>query len=203
MKYAYRRPGYRFIQFVVRWYYKIVFGMKVVGIENIPLEGPLIVACNHRTLSEPPMVGSVVPREMYFAAKQQLLVGPLGVILRYANAIPIRRTGSDKEAIKALAASLKEGKAVLIFPEGTRTLNPDDAKIKAGVGMLAMMGGADVMPVRVDGTGRTPWSIFHRGTMKITFGKVVRLSEVLDEELPRREAYHLIAQRVMSHIRAL
>lgn len=198
-----RRFGYWMIQFVVRVYYRLLFGVKIYGLENVPLDGALIVACNHRTLSEPPLVGAFTPREMFYAAKQQLFNWPLGVIMRYVNGIPIRRSGSDKEAIKALSGALKEDKAVLIFPEGTRTLNPDDAQIKAGVGMLAVMGNADVLPVRVDGTGRTVYSIFHRGTMSITYGKVVRLSEVMDGELPRREAYHLIAQRVMSHIRAL
>ena len=203
MKRQRRRFFYWLIQFLVGLYYRIVFGVKIYGKENIPLEGSLIVACNHRTLSEPPLVGAFTPREMYFAAKQQLFVFPLAGILRYVNCIPIRRSGSDKEAIKVLSTSLKEGKAVLIFPEGTRTLNPEDAQIKAGVGMLAVMAKADVLPVRVDGTGRTAYSIFHRGTMTITYGKVIRLADVMQDDLPRREAYHLIAERVMTHIRAL
>ena len=203
MKTGKRRFGYALIQFLVRMYYRFLYGVKVYGMENVPMEGAVIVACNHRTLSEPPMVGAFTPREMFYAAKQQLFAFPLGIIMRYVNGIPIRRTGSDKEAIKALSAALKEDKAVLIFPEGTRTLNPDDAQIKAGVGMLAVMGNADVLPVRVDGTGQPLHSFFHRGNMTITYGKVVRLSEIMDGELSRREAYHLIAQRVMSHIRAL
>jgi len=203
MKKARIRFWYAMVQRLVRWYYLLLFGVRVYGRERVPLEGALILACNHVSVSEPPLVGSFTPREMYFAAKRQLFGFPLGIVLRYVNAIPIRRSGSDKEAVKILSGALKEGKGILIFPEGTRTVNPEEANIKAGVGMLAMLGGADVLPVRVDGTLNHRKAFLHRGTMTITYGEVIRVSELLKDDLPRRELYHLIAERVMTHIRAL
>lgn len=197
------RVEYWLVRAIVRWFFRLVFGLRIRGLKNIPRKGALIVACNHVSFADPPLVGSVTPREMSYAAKQELFKGPLGVFLRINNGIPIRRSGSDKEAIKALSASLREDKAVLIFPEGTRTLKPDAADIKAGVGMLASMGRADVIPVRVDGTRDLKYSFWHRGTMTITYGHVIRLSEIMRGDVPKRDAYRLIAEQVMEQIRSM
>ncbi len=123
------------------------FGLRMRGLENVPLSGRLLVAPNHIAVYDPPIIGTCLPRECYFAAKNQLFKGWLAKFFLYVNAIPVRRTGSDKEAIKKLSALLREEKAVMIFPEGTRADDPEKGlDPKSGVGLLAVRNKADILP---------------------------------------------------------
>ncbi|MBZ0264550.1 1-acyl-sn-glycerol-3-phosphate acyltransferase [bacterium] len=202
MKTGKMRFGYRLTGWTSTLFFKVVFGLRIYGRENVPITGKLLVVSNHLSNFDPPVVGGIVPREIYFAAKIQLFKGLLGKLITYLNAIPVRRTGSDKEAIKALAEKLKEDKAVLIFPEGTRTLDPEGIKPKAGVGMLAVMSGADLIPVRVTNSENLKKTFWKRN-LKVRFGTPIRLQEVLDKELPRRETYTYVTERLMEQIHAM
>ena len=185
---------YQFAADVVYWVFRIGWGLRVKGTKDIPMSGPLILAGNHISLLDPMLIG---------AAKQSLFKGFLGVMVRNLNSVPIRRSGSDASAIKVLAGCLRDGKAVVIFPEGHRMADPDAAEIKAGGGMLAMLGRADVLPVFTKGSNHLFHSFFHRGALELHFGTVIRLADILDTDVPKREAYQLIARRVMEQIRAM
>lgn len=198
----------------MRWFYKlntglirllahIVFGIKVTGLENVPLEGPILLVGNHMSNLDPPLIGSFVPREAHFAAKIQLFDGLLGHWMRYHNAIPVRRSGSDKDAIKSMVAKLKEGNAVMIFPEGTRTLSPEGQQAKAGVGMIAAMAKTGLLPIRIDGSHDPKTCMKKRGTMRITFGKPISMVSVLENAPSRKEAYRQVADTVMEKIRSM
>jgi 1-acyl-sn-glycerol-3-phosphate acyltransferase len=195
------RSGYWLAGAVVRVLARLLFGLRVYGRERVPLEGRLILVGNHISNYDPPIFGAIIPREVHFAAKSQLFKGIVGRVIRYLNSIPVRRSGSDKEAIKALVGALKREQAVLIFPEGTRVLNPDEAQIKAGVGMLATLGKADLLPMRIDGSQDIPRNLFRRGGVTVRFGEVIPLEQVLAETEDRKRAYQEIAERVMAQIR--
>ncbi|HRY29269.1 MAG TPA: lysophospholipid acyltransferase family protein [Elusimicrobiota bacterium] len=139
--------------------YKLVWRLKIVGRENIPLEGPLILAANHASWADPPVIGCSLPRPIYFMGKQELFDVPLfGGIIRRVNAFPVKRTEHDVGAFKTAQRLIISGKAMIVFPEGKRQRTGKLAAAKAGVGMLAAKTNAPVVPVYVHNTYRL-WSL--------------------------------------------
>jgi 1-acyl-sn-glycerol-3-phosphate acyltransferase len=198
------RPFYKFSQNMVKLFFRIFYGLTVYGLENVPRTGRFVLVSNHLSILDPPLIGACSPREMFFAAKESLFKPPLlGPFMRYVNGVPIRRHGSDTEAIKKLSRCLREDNPVLIFPEGTRTLDPNGIEAKAGVGMIAMLGGANLVPARVDGTHDPKKSLFKRGGVTLRFGELIELDGIVNKELPKKENYRLIANSVMESIRGM
>ncbi len=223
MKKGKMRPGYAFSSWLVPTLAKIFLGLRVKGLENVPIEGRIIIAANHISDLDPPIIGALIPRETYFAAKIELFKGLMGAYIRYHNAIPVRRGGSDKEAIKKLVGVLKQEKALLIFPEGTRAKDAEKGlPAKAGVGMIAALGKADIVPVRIQGSEQFPRNLFKRGGVTVTVGQRIPL-ESLSPEPPgaepsgrdeagaaagsatpsKKERYQHMADEIMRRIRSL
>ncbi len=120
----------------------------------MPLDGPLIVACNHRSYFDPPALGVALPRPVSYMAKIELFRIPvLGSVIRRLNAFPVDRSRGDVAAIKRAVEVLRQGKAVGIFPEGTRNLT-GDVKPQVGVALLASLAHAPVLPAYVAGTAK-------------------------------------------------
>lgn len=203
MKMGKMRFGYRFVHRFVYYAMKLPFGTRVYGADNVPREGKLLIVSNHISEYDPPILGSTIPREVYYAAKVNLFKGILGKIISYLNGVPVRRSGSDTEAVKTLVRVLREDKAVLIFPEGTRSLDPNGMDPKAGVGMIAMMAKADLLPVRIFGTHLWPKNAFRPGAVTVQFGKRISLQKMLDASVDRKEAYRKIAEEIMRQVQSL
>lgn len=123
----------------------------VLGVENVPLEGPLLVAPIHTSHLDPPLVGSSVPRVLRFMAKKELFFFPLGPLIRSLGAFPVGRGEGDSAAIRLTLAELERGAAILIFPEGTRGDGLKLGEIQIGTAMIAKKSGAKVMPVGISG----------------------------------------------------
>jgi len=134
---------------------RLLFRLEVVDPGLVPATGPVLIVSNHVSVLDPPLVGGAAPRPLFFMAKEELFRVPLfGRLIRSLNARPVRRDGSDMRALKASLALLEEGRALLVFPEGTRGEEGQPPReFKAGVGMLAVMSGAPVVPVYVSGSG--------------------------------------------------
>jgi len=129
------------------------FGFRVRGAEHIPSSGPALIVSNHQSILDPPVIGGAARRQIYFLAKAELFQIPLfGRLIRALHARPVRREGADARALRTAAQLLSEGKALLVFPEGTRSLDGRLGEGKAGVGMLAVTSGAPVVPAYVSGT---------------------------------------------------
>ena len=136
---------------------RLFFGLRSRGREHVPAAGPVLFVANHASFLDPPLVGSASPRHLNFLAKAELFGIPLfGGLIRRLNAHPLRREGGDAAALRTALRVLKSGGALLVFPEGTRGENEVLGTPKPGAGMLAVLGGAPVIPVYVSGEIRTP-----------------------------------------------
>ena len=131
-----------------------LFHLRAIGVENVPREGPVLLAANHVSLLDPPVVGAGAPRPLQFMAKAELFRVPLfGRLIRALNAHPVERDGADAGALRHALLLLREGKALLVFPEGTRGIPGSLQRGRPGAGMLAALSEAPVVPVYVEGTG--------------------------------------------------
>jgi 1-acyl-sn-glycerol-3-phosphate acyltransferase len=177
---------------------KLLFRLEGRGLEHVPASGAVLLAANHSSVLDPPLVGAMAPRHLSFLAKADLFRIPLfGALIRRLNARPLRREGADPGALRTALRILEEGGALLIFPEGTRgnegTLRP----AKAGAGMLAVLSGAPVVPVYIAGSGRV-WPRERRlprpGKVIVTFGPPLSFERRAGVE---RKAQYEAASRAM------
>ena len=100
---------------------RVGFRLTAVGVERIPREGPLLLAANHLSMLDPALIGCMVPRELDYMAKRELFRVPgFGGLIRRLNAHPVDRSGSDSAALRLALRLLNAGRALLVFPEGTR-----------------------------------------------------------------------------------
>jgi len=108
------------------------FGLRVRGAEHVPSSGPALIVSNHQSILDPPLIGGATRRQIYFLAKAELFRIPVfGWLMRALHARPVRREGPDSRALRTAALLLEEGKALLVFPEGTRSL---DGRLGEGAG---------------------------------------------------------------------
>jgi 1-acyl-sn-glycerol-3-phosphate acyltransferase len=186
---------------------RVVFGLffriKIRGQENIPREGGFILASNHLSYMDPPLVGTWVPRQVYFMAKQELFKNPLfGGIIRRTNALPLRRGSIDRVALDLCVETLKSGYALTVFPEGTRAKEGHFLKPKPGVGMIAVRAGCPIVPVYIDGSNRLLDCLLGRHRLRITYGQPLSAEWVTSFEATK-ESYVEIAETVMERLESL
>jgi 1-acyl-sn-glycerol-3-phosphate acyltransferase len=172
--------------------------LSVVGRENVPLDGPLIVACNHVSYMDPVALGISLPRPIAYMAKIELFRIPvLGPVIRALEAYPVERGKGDIGAIRSSLRQLEAGKAIGIFPEGTRNLT-GDVRIQTGVALLASLSGAPVLPAFVQGGDRA----LRLGKLAVAFGEPLRLGAGQSGKASREDLAKW-AEMIMARIRAL
>ena len=132
--------------------WEIIFRLKVLHTERFPAEGPVVLACNHVSLADPPLVGTASPRRVNIMAKEELFVPVLGTIYRILGAFPVKRGGADRAAIKHGIEVLKNGECLMIFPEGTRSRTGQLGKAQPGALMMASKARAVIVPTAIVGT---------------------------------------------------
>ena len=147
---------------------------RVHNLDRIPTDGLLLVAANHSSYLDPVFVGCVLTRPTRYMAKDTLFAGPFGAFLRVLGAFPVKRGESDPGAIRTAMRVLKDGHALVLFPEGTRGEGDDLLDAQKGVGFLATRMGATVVPCYLDGLSgvlgrRQLW--FRRRQVEIVFGE--------------------------------
>src|SRR5436190_18063312 len=152
---AERSAWYAFVLRLVRngFFRLVTGGLRSIGEENIPKTGAVIFAPNHVSNLDPPAIAcGTNKRQLAFMAKEELFKGPFGKLIASVGAFPVRRGEGDTEAIRKTIALLEEGRAVLVFPEGTRGDGKQLGPINRGVAMLAKRTNATVLPIGVVGT---------------------------------------------------
>ena len=132
---------------------KTFFNYRVIGAENMIEEGPCIIAANHCSYLDPPLVGVACRRAIHYLARKSLLEIPvLGPILPQLNVIPVDQKNADRSALMGAIRVVRNGGAVLIFPEGTRSLDGRLQPAQPGIGMIVAKTGAPVIPVKISGS---------------------------------------------------
>ena len=130
------------------------FRYRIVGAENVPREGGLIIAANHVSNFDPPLIGAAVPRPVSYMAKKELFAMPiLKQLMPHLNAYPVDRQAGGTAALRASLRMLKEGRCIGIFPEGGRNVTGTNEE-KAGAAFLAAASGVPVVPAAIVGTRR-------------------------------------------------
>jgi 1-acyl-sn-glycerol-3-phosphate acyltransferase len=197
---------YRFVRWAVRTFYfgAVTGGMRSVGEENVPRSGAVIVAPNHVSNLDPPITSCGTRRPIAFMAKEELFKGLFGKLISSLGAFPVKRGEGDTESIRRAIALLGEGRALLVFPEGTRGDTVTMLPINRGVAMLARRTGAQVVPVGIAGTHivAPKGKKGRRHRITITYGKPFRYEDVAigETEKEKREAF---AAELGNRIRAL
>ena len=180
-------------------------GWQVVGRENIPSSGPVILAPNHASLLDPPLVGVSCGRWPFIMAKAELFKGIVGWGIEQMGSFPVKRGSADRAAFKTAKRILGEGHPLLIFPEGTRTRTGQLGPAEAGLAMLAHSNKAPVVPVYIAGTGNAfspRRGGFRLVKARIEFGKPLYFEAEYAKKADR-ETLNAIGERIMSEIAAL
>ncbi|HEX7896578.1 MAG TPA: lysophospholipid acyltransferase family protein [Planctomycetota bacterium] len=163
----------------------LFWDLRVSGLENIPRVGGCLLAANHQSYLDPPLVASVLPREMHFMARRSLFRNPVfrALIVRY-NAFAIDRDRADVKGVKSAIERLEAGNILLVFPEGTRTRDGSVGPMKAGIGVLAERAAVPIVPVLIAGAHKV-WPkgrLFPGlGSIRMSFGKPILAVDGNDE----------------------
>ena len=173
MKEVLKKIGRVIVSFLILTYCRIVYRVKIIGKENIPQEGTLLFCGNHRTYLDPPLIIVTAGRYMRFLAKEELRKNPLFAFLGFLyDGIYVKRDSKDITSLKTALKTLKDGKCVGLFPEGTRNgLEKNDGKIKNGAAYMALKTNAKVIPIGIVG----PAKPFTKNA--IIYGKPLDFSE--------------------------
>ena len=194
---------YAFVRGLVRnAFFRPLGGIKTFGEENIPGSGAVILAPTHFSLLDPPAVACGIRRQLSFMAKEELFRGLFGKIIFSVGAFPIRRGAGDREALKLGLSRLAEGRALLMFPEGTRGDGKRLGALNKGVGLMAKQSGCPVVPAAIIGT-HVMWP---RGQKKIrrhgailAFGPAIRFGDFMGDG-PDRAAHEAFAHALRAEM---
>ena len=202
-----RKPRKRFLysltQLLVFLSFKILFGLKVSGRKNVPDKGSFILASNHQSWFDPPIIGASCPRELHYAAKKELFdIFLLGSLVRYFNSIPVKRSGFDRAALVKLTEELKRGNCIIIFPEGKRFKDGRLHPAKPGVGLLALQLNTPILPCYIEGSNKLNRQVIGR-RLRLVFGKPFMISDLDLGDIDGKDAYRAIADLVMVKIAEL
>ncbi len=163
--------------------FRLIFRIKISGIENIPENGAVIIASNHLSLWDPPIVGYAVPRPVNFMAKEELFTIPLfGLLIRRLKAFPVKRGSADRTAIRHAINILESGQVVGLFPEGTRSKKGSLGEFEPGIGLIAFKANAVVIPTAIINSNKIFSSDKFLPQLKVVFGNPIFVSPELGRE---------------------
>lgn len=200
-------PVYGFFHYLTTVIYGIAFRGVVAGQENLPADGAFLIASNHASYIDPPVVGSMVPRQLCFFARKTLWKpGVASWWLDKVGTIPVDRDGGqDVSALKRVLRSLKDNKGLILFPEGTRTPDGKLQTPKAGVGFIVCKSQVPVVPARIFGS----YEAFGKGSslrpgtpISVVFGRPIP-PERYDEPASGKDRYQIASDRIMAEIARL
>jgi 1-acyl-sn-glycerol-3-phosphate acyltransferase len=189
--------------------FRILFGLKMHGLNNIPKEGGLLVVSNHLHNADPVLISTACTRPIHYMAKKELMKIPVvGPVIRFGGAFPVDRGRADRQAIQLATEHLRQGIAVGMFPEGTRSVSRRIERVLPGAGLIALLGNAPILPVAIVGSERLPFNGSkqmkdsggrreRRRGVTVTFGTPFMLEPKADgKRMSPEEAINLAMERV-------
>ena len=195
-----------------RGLFRLFFRWRVYNPERVPLSGGIILASNHASFLDPPLVGAGVRRGINYLARESLFRFPIvGWVLRNWNCVPVDREGGGAAGLRAILDRLLAGGAIILFPEGTRTHDGNLQPAKPGIGLTVIKSTALVVPVRVFGTFEA-YGRHHKFPrplrVMVKYGKPMRFEKLRAEAKvcakPRlKEIYQQVADEIMAAIASL
>lgn len=197
---------YWFCHGLIRVLADTAFRGEVVGLDNVPRHGPVLMASNHCSHLDPPLLGCQLAHQIHFFARKTLWKpGLASWWLDAVETIAVDRDGADIGAMKKTIAALEQGGAVIVFPEGTRSPDGTLQPAKAGVGMIACKARVPVVPVRIFGS----FSAFGRGAkvprphpVSYVIGRPLAPDDY-DDPTTGKHRYQFASERIMAAIAAL
>ncbi|MBU4140769.1 MAG: 1-acyl-sn-glycerol-3-phosphate acyltransferase [Candidatus Omnitrophica bacterium] len=183
-------------------FFKVLFRLQVLGLENIPLKGGFILASNHASYLDPPALAAVCPRKLCFLAKEELFIGVLGRLIANLNAFPIKGQPGELVSLRRAIKELQAGRALAIFPEGRRTAGGRLGKPMPGVGLLAAKTGVCIVPAFIEGSNRAlpiDSKFIRLKKIKVYFGKPL-WPQAVSARLAGEDFYQALAARTMEEI---
>ncbi len=173
---------------------------RITGQENVPRKGGFILASNHISNFDPPLVGSYQRRELYFFAKKELFKNPVfSHIITAANSLPVSRGQVDRQALKLAIGAIRDGFGLVMFPEGTRSKTDEFLSPKPGIGIIASHAECPIVPTYIHGSSKLGDCARGRDKMSISYGPPLSAEWVLAQGTGK-EAYQRIATTVMERI---
>ena len=185
---------YFFIKIISWIVFKCFFGLHIAGNENIPANGPFIVVANHSSVLDGFVLSaSIQPKITFLVAANLFEMSFYGAILRGIGAIPVKRNGSDIQALKKSLRILKQGGILGVFPEGRITEKENDFTAKAGAAYLAMKTEVPIIPIAIQGTDKAlpvgkKWPKFNK--IEVHIGKIIETSKIMREN--KKDFYKLV-----------
>jgi 1-acyl-sn-glycerol-3-phosphate acyltransferase len=179
----------------------LVCRCRVYGLEQVPPSGPLLIVANHLSWYDPLLLGSILRRRLWFFTKEEVFRWSIvGWLVRHTGQIPVSRGERDRVALEQAVASLRAGRALVIFPEGTVARQERMIVAHTGVAMIALHTGAVVLPVAHSGTRRVL-----RGhwlpRVNVWIGKPY--IPTLPEGMARKAGLRAVTDRIMKRVAAL
>ncbi|MCK4721895.1 MAG: 1-acyl-sn-glycerol-3-phosphate acyltransferase [Dehalococcoidia bacterium] len=166
---------------IVKLLLRILVRREVRGKENVPTEGPLIVVANHLSIADPPILSAILQRRIVYMAKEESFRHPIeGPLVRGFRAFPVRRGQLDRRALRWSQQTLKDGLALGMFPEGTRSKTATLQPARSGTALIALRNGAPILPVGITGTEKILGvsCLFGRVRITVNIGKPFTLPPV-------------------------
>ena len=191
--------AYKIARVAVQIVLPFLGGITVIGAENIPESGPVILAPNHRAYMDPPYLSMVTKRQLRMMAKEELFAYPvLGPLIKALDAFPVRRGAADRGAIRHAMDELKAGHVLGIFPEGKRA-NPGTLEpVEKGFALIARQTGVPIVPIALEGTDRVhPMHAkrLFRARVTATIGKPMTAAQMLEAYPdPSKDALTIIGE---------
>jgi len=195
---------YKVGELFVRLVFFLLTRNLVIGKENVPIHGPVLVVANHLSLADPPLVGISIGRKSRFMAKEELFRSPLlRFILISVGAFPVNRQRLDKGTLRRAEQALKQGFPLIMFPESTRSKTIQLQTAFPGAAMIAARNGVPILPIGITGTEnirKGSWWLT-RPKLTVNIGVPFRLPST--EGKLTREDLNVYTEIMMRHIASL
>ena len=191
---------YNLLRAIVKLFFTVFFRITYTGHANIPASGPVIVASNHVSFWDPPVIGCGMQRSIHFMAKEELFNFPIfSWVIRELKAFPVKRGTADRNAIRTALSLLEQGEIVGLFPEGTRSKTGLLGRAEPGLALIAAKSGAVIVPTALIGTDKIlcGWRMFPK--IEVKFGKPI----IVEKGVANKESLDKLTKQMMSEIAAL